>query len=130
MKWEFFFDGACHLCSREVDHYRKLPGSEKIEFIDIAGGSFTAEAFGLDPIAVNREMHVKNPSGQVFTGVNAFIEIWKILPRYKAHAFMANQPVIKPLLKIAYFAFASIRPYLPKRKDSCDACVVRSELKK
>ena len=130
MKWTFFFDGACHLCSREVDHYRKIPGSEKIDFIDIAGRSFSARDYGLDPVAVNREMHIKSPSGEIFTGVDAFIEIWKILPQYKRYAAFAKRPTIKMFLRVGYFFFARVRPYLPKRKDSCEACAVRSDLRK
>ena len=129
-KWMFFFDGACHLCSREVDHYRKIPGSEKIYFIDIAGNSFSAKDYGLDPVAVNREMHVKSPTGEIFTGVDAFIEIWKVLPHYQRYAALANHSAIKIFLKFGYRIFASVRPYLPKRKDSCEACAVRSEMPK
>ena len=130
MKWRFFFDGACHLCSREVDHYLKIPGAEKIEFIDITGPTFSAQAYGLDPIAVNKAMHVISPDGAIFTGVDAFIEIWKVLPTYQTYARAANLPVVKPLLKMGYTIFARLRPYLPKRKDACEACAVRNELHK
>ena len=130
MKWKFFFDGACHLCSREVEHYQKLPGSEKIEFIDIAAVSFSAKEYGLDPITVNKEMHVISPEGKVFKAVDAVIEIWKVIPKYRIHASVAKQPPIKAFLKIGYVIFANLRPYLPKRKGACEVCVNRSGLAK
>lgn len=130
MKWMFFFDGACHLCSREVDHYRLLPGSEKIEFIDIAGNSFSAKDYGLDPVAVNKAMHVKSPSGEIFTGVDAFIEIWKVLPKYHRYAVIANIHEVKAFLKVGYRIFAKFRHYLPKRRSSCEACAVRTDARR
>ena len=69
-----FFDGACHLCSREIDYYENLSGSEQIHFVDISGIDFSAEDFGFDPIAVNSEMHVKSPTCEFFTGVDAVLE--------------------------------------------------------
>ena len=127
MKWIFFYDGACHLCSREIMHYQRLPGSENIEFVDIAGSDFVAENFGLDSVLVNRSMHVKSPTGEIFTGVDAFIEIWKVLPKYKNYAWVASRPEVKPFLKLGYKIFARLRIYLPKRKGGCEACAVVHE---
>ena len=90
-KWQFFFDGACHLCFREIEHYRKIEGSDTIEFIDISMAEFKAEQFGLDRAKVNREMHVKSPDGRLHVGVDAFIEIWKQLPRYQTWARLAQK---------------------------------------
>lgn len=120
MKLKIYYDGLCILCSREIDHYKKLRGSEKLEFIDITDSSFDAKKEGLDPFEVHKVMHVRTPSGQTYTKVRAFVEIWKHLPRYRWAVPIALNPVVKPILEAGYSLFARTRPYLPKRKKLCE----------
>lgn len=122
MKTKVYFDGACHLCSREMDHYRKKDTQNLFEFIDITAPSFSAAKEGLDPKQVNLEMHVRDSAGNLHTGVNAFIEIWRIMPGYEWMSKASSLPLIHPALKVGYFCFARLRPYLPKRKSNhCDS---------
>lgn len=115
-----YFDGLCHLCSREIDHYRKQTGSDKIAFRDITAVDFNAPAEGLDPFLVHKVMHVKDASGQTHTGVQAFIEIWKQLPKYQPAARIAQTKPAFALMNLGYQVFARIRPYLPKKvKQDC-----------
>lgn len=115
-----FYDGACYLCSAEIDHYRKLK-SETLDFVNIADPHFSAEKEGLDPHDVQIEMHVKTSNGKIIKGVDAFIEIWKHLPRYQWLVPLCNNRASKPCLRFGYFIFARmIRPYLPKKKVACD----------
>lgn len=39
-KLTIFYDGACHLCAREIDHYKKVDTTNKILYLDIAKKSF------------------------------------------------------------------------------------------
>ncbi len=112
-----YFDGQCHLCSAEISHYQKVKGHENLSFVNIADPSFQAENEGLNADAVNRFMHVKNERGEIFTKVNAFIEIWKVLPGYRWAVKVAQFKPLRPFLDMGYYIFASwIRPYLPKKK--------------
>ena len=119
--WNVYFDGLCPLCSREIDHYRKQRGAESLRFVDITAADFNAEAEGVDPIAVHKEMHVKTSDGRLVTGVDAFIEIWKVLPRYGFAARLAQKSFIKPTLDFGYHIFAAVRPYLPRKAQGCEA---------
>lgn len=118
MSTKVYFDGACHLCSREINHYRKFSNHPVLEFIDIADPKFSAVAEGLDPVRVNREMHVRDEAGALHYGVDAFIELWRILPGYQRLSRWAKMPGINPILQVGYHAFARLRPYLPKRKNN------------
>ncbi len=121
MKTKVYFDGACHLCSREIEHYRPKAVSGRVEFIDIASPGFSAIAEGLDPVRVNREMHVRDENGELHYGVGAFIQLWKTLPGYSGWARIAEMPGIHQVLQIGYRGFAALRPFLPKRKVAgCD----------
>ena len=116
-----YFDGACHLCSREMGHYFQKDVKGVLLPRDIKDPAFDAAKEGLDPRRVNQYMHVRTSDGKVFTGVEAFIEIWKVVPGYERMARIASIPWVKAFLKPFYFIFArGIRPLLPKRKGVCE----------
>jgi predicted DCC family thiol-disulfide oxidoreductase YuxK len=117
-----YYDGLCQLCSREIDHYKKQQGSQNIQFVDITLADFDASKENLDPIKVHKIMHVKLSDGTVKTKVDAFIEIWKWLPKYQFAVKTSQYFFVRPILNIGYDVFAKIRPYLPKKKAlNCDA---------
>lgn len=117
-----FYDGLCELCSREIAHYQRQKGSEYIEFIDIFSASFQADDYGLDPKAVHKNLHAITPEGKVLVGVDTFVAIWKILPRYQFAAKIASRTFISKVGKNFYALFTLIRPYLPRKKhDQCSS---------
>ena len=118
-KLSVYFDGLCHLCSREIEHYKKVPGNENLKFIDITNPQFDCVLEGLNPIDVHQYMHVKDTKGEIFIKVDAFIEIWKRLPRYRFAVRIAQMKIVRPFMNIGYWCFATIRPYLPKKKQAC-----------
>ena len=114
--FKIFFDGACYLCSTEIDHYRKKKTSTVIDYVDISSPDFKAESYGLSEDAVNLEMHVQCEDGTIHKGVDAFLEIWRRIPAYERLAWALDRKWIKPALRLGYFGFARVRPYLPKKK--------------
>ena len=119
-KLKVYYDGLCHLCYREIEHYKKLEGSSHIDFIDICGPKFDPISENLDPFAIHKVMHARLPDGTVVTRVKAFTEIWDRIPQYNLFAKLARRPWIYRGLDLGYTAFARIRPYLPKRKSASD----------
>lgn len=120
-----FYDGACPLCSREIDHYRRRDEEGRIRFVDIARPGFDARAEGLDPERVHKEFHVRLPSGETLTAVRAFTAIWRELGLTRA-ARVAENPALLPLLSVGYQLFARVRPLLPSRKvDACEGACAR-----
>jgi predicted DCC family thiol-disulfide oxidoreductase YuxK len=121
---QIYYDGLCPLCSREIDYYRTKSGAEKILWNDITAPNFDAQSEGLDPDEVHRSFHAKLPDGRVLRGVEAFVEIWKIIPSLSGLLKMSQIPGARPIMKIGYFIFArGIRPYLPRNSrpgESCD----------
>lgn len=113
-----YYDGLCHLCSREINHYQKMTGAEQINFIDITTSAFDAKVERLDPVQIHKTMHVKDEAGKVHTGVDAFICIWKNLPTLQFLVPIAKFPPMRLLLDLFYFIFAKIRPLLPRK--SCE----------
>jgi predicted DCC family thiol-disulfide oxidoreductase YuxK len=115
-KTTVFFDGACHLCSREVGLYERADSACTLNLVDISKPDFDAKTYGLDEAKVNKHMHVRRPSGDTEVGVEAFVAIWEALGKYSWAVRAARSPVLRPAMDIGYRAFARIRPYLPKRR--------------
>jgi predicted DCC family thiol-disulfide oxidoreductase YuxK len=115
-----YFDGLCYLCAWEIEIYRKSEGHERLEMVDITSEGFQAENHGLDPYEVHRSFHVRDPEGKLHSGVPAFIEIWKVLPKFQWLAKVAPLPPVMGLLRLGYFGFSRVRPYLPRKKGSKD----------
>ncbi len=121
-----YFDGLCHLCSREINHYRGMRGAESLDFIDITSATFDPVKENLDPREIHKNMHVKDRAGRLHVGVDAFICIWQQLPALRFLAPLAKAQPFYSLLQIFYSLFARIRPLLPRK--SCETspyCEVR-----
>lgn len=116
-KLRILYDGGCHLCHREIEHYRQVDTNKKLELIDITNSGFQAEKWGLDDKTVRKYFHVVDENDQLFVGVDAFAQIWQRLDYKWLHSMAHTQP-LRSLMKASYLLFAEIRPLLP-RKNNC-----------
>jgi predicted DCC family thiol-disulfide oxidoreductase YuxK len=115
-----FYDGLCKVCNSEINHYKKQNNADQIKFVDICSAEFLPDQEGLDPYEIHKTMHAKLKNGTIVTRVDAFIEIWKILPKYNWLARMASQKSVNILLDKAYTCFTLIRPLLPRYSNPKD----------
>ncbi len=120
MQLTVYYDEMCMLCAKEIHHYQKQKGSESIRFVDITSDIFDAQAEGVDPFLVHKIMHAKSSDGKLHTKIDAFVQIWKVLPKYHWLAALSEKSVIKSMMDLGYVIFAEIRPYLPKKKKAND----------
>lgn len=118
-----FYDGACHLCHREVEHYFKKDEQNKLKGVDISNKDFDAQSYGLDDSYVNLHMHAIDSLGKVYVGIDCFAQIWRRLPGYKKFAGVLEGKGLRPFLNFGYDIFArQIRPRLPKRNCDSGTC--------
>ena len=104
-----FFDGECPLCRREISHYRRLSGAERLDWIDITlTHEFTAD-YGLSREAAMARFHMLDVSGQWQTGMWGFAELWSYLPGYKRLASFLRALHLLPALDRFYTLFAHWR---------------------
>lgn len=113
-----YYDGLCVVCAGEINHYKKMNGSENIYFIDIMGAGFDPLIEGLDPQKVHEELHAKDAQGNLHIGVDAFILIWSAIDKLKWLSKAAQKKFFNKILQANYSLFVKIRPYLPRR--SCE----------
>jgi predicted DCC family thiol-disulfide oxidoreductase YuxK len=120
-KGAIYFDGLCLVCATEINHYRKLPGSDQFSFVDITAAGFKAEDHGIDPKLVHKVMHVRDTGGSLHQGVDAFRAIWRELPRYQFLYHLSENRAVRSVLNFGYKTFVIVRPYLPRKKADCSS---------
>ena len=121
---QIFFDGACPLCSREIDHYRRQDRQARLDPIDISAPDFDPQCHGIALEAFMAELHAIDQAGNVYRGVAAFRAIWQAFPEnpgYRVMGWLIGLPLVDPLAGVAYRIFARLRPHLPGRKAGCDS---------
>jgi len=104
-----FFDGSCPLCAREIRHYRRLPGSEAIRWVDASRDTTSLAAAGLDRDTAMRRLHACEPDGGWAIGLDAFLLIWRHLPRYRWLGRVLGSRLLRPPVARLYDAFADWR---------------------
>jgi predicted DCC family thiol-disulfide oxidoreductase YuxK len=116
-----YYDGLCHLCSREIEHYRKKAVGLPVTFVDITEPAFDPVAMGFDAKRVHKHLHARL-GDRLTIGVDAFLAIWEVIPGHRWLRRIVGCPGIYHLAKLGYMIFAEIRPYLPKRRRAVAEC--------
>lgn len=105
-----YYDALCPMCRREMAHYSKF-GEAYIRLEDCNAPELPED---VDREAALAAMHVRLPSGEVVTGVAAFIAIWERLPGWKYLAMLTRPALIRIPLDFIYRKLAPLRP-----RDNC-----------
>jgi predicted DCC family thiol-disulfide oxidoreductase YuxK len=100
------YDGGCPLCSREINHYRRIASELPIEWVDVTLPEVDLGRFDLTREEALRLFHVVDASGTMQMGAKAFIALWAVLPGYRWFAKLCRGLRIAPLLERIYVRFA------------------------
>ncbi|MFK7993881.1 MAG: thiol-disulfide oxidoreductase DCC family protein [Granulosicoccus sp.] len=109
-KFTVYFDGACPLCSKEIDTYRKLSGAEELFWVDAAHCDADLLGQDLQGDAALARMHVRDESGRLISGAAAFAAIWARLPKTRLLGRLLGTRAALWFLEPAYTLFLKIRP--------------------
>lgn len=128
-----FFDGQCSLCRREIAHYRRQPGSDRIEWVDITRETDLLAAHGLQQRTAMARLHVRDAEGRWHTGAWGFAELWSHLARYRWLARGLRISGTLRLLDRFYTGFARWRlrrrgliPECTSSSSACRTCAVKT----
>jgi predicted DCC family thiol-disulfide oxidoreductase YuxK len=106
---EVYYDGACPLCTREMQALRRRDRRGRIRWVDFTAPGFDAAAAGLSSQALADRIHARLPDGAVVEGVEVFRRIgarlglgWLVAP--------SRLPGVRQLLDLAYRLIARNRP--------------------
>ena len=109
-----YFNNSCKICKAEIDLYKKEKIQE-IDWIDITDNNLATEETSKDSKELLRRLHVKDGE-KVLEGADAFLILWKKMPKYKFLYNFFKLPVIFSLFSIVYEIVAFLL-YIKNKKQ-------------
>ena len=109
-----FYNNSCKICKAEIDLYKKEKIQE-IDWVDITNNSQAERETSKNSKELLRRLHVKN-EGKVIQGAEAFLMLWKKIPKYKFLYNFLKLPIIFNLFSIVYEIVAFFL-YLKNKKQ-------------
>ena len=109
-KLTVYYDGACPLCRREIDFYRRRGRAAPIEWVDAAAGDAELIAPDLARTDALARFHVRLPDGTLESGARGFGAVWAVLPGFRWLGTLARSRAAQPMLEAAYRGFLKVRP--------------------
>ena len=113
-----YFDGACPVCAREIAMYRRQPGADGVEWVDVAGCDAARLGPGLTLEAALARLHLRLPDGRLLDGAAAFAGLWRLLPRWAWLGRLLGAGWRLRALEAAYRLFLRLRPAWRRRGAS------------
>ncbi|MCF7985739.1 MAG: DUF393 domain-containing protein [Thiohalocapsa sp.] len=104
-----FYDGGCPMCSKEIAHYRRVDGAERIDWVDITAQADADLPPDVDRDLLMRRLHVREADGRLVAGVPAFLAIWRRLRPYRRLGRTVEVLRLGKLLDAGYARFADWR---------------------
>lgn len=104
-----FFDGKCNLCSKEINYYQRIAPKNTFNWVDITKTPGELDKFEIKLSDGLRLMHVADSNGNIFTGVDAFIIMWKQIKYWKILGLFVSLPIVKQIANLLYQYFADWR---------------------
>ena len=109
-----YFNNSCKICKAEIDLYKK----EKIngiDWIDITNNEQAEKETSKNDRQLLRRLHVKDDE-KVLEGAEAFLFVWKKIPRYRFLYKFFKLPIIFTIFNYGYEIIAYFL-YLKNKKQ-------------
>ena len=95
-----YFNNSCKICRSEINLYKKEK-IEEIDWIDITNNSNAEKETSKKDKELLRRLHVKD-GNRVIEGAEAFLFVWRKIPKYKFLYNFFKLPIIFTLFKYGY----------------------------
>ena len=109
-----YFNNSCKICKAEIDLYKK-ERIQEIDWIDITDNDLAEKETSRNSKELLRRLHVKEGE-KITQGAEAFLILWKKMPKYKFLYNFLSLPVIFNIFSIMYEIVAYLL-YLKNRKQ-------------
>jgi predicted DCC family thiol-disulfide oxidoreductase YuxK len=109
-----YFNNSCNICRAEIDLYKKQKIKD-IEWIDITDNKSAEIETQKNDKALLRRLHIKDGE-KVIGGAEAFLLVWKKIPKYKFLYTFFKTPIIFTLFSLSYEIIAFFL-YLKNKKQ-------------
>tara|TARA_Y100000591_G_scaffold100518_1_gene85367 strand:- start:445 stop:798 length:354 start_codon:yes stop_codon:yes gene_type:complete len=95
-----YFNNSCKICKAEIDLYKK-ENIEEIDWIDITNNELAERETFKNSKQLLRRLHVKDGE-KILEGAEAFLLLWKKMPKYKFLYKFFKLPIIFNLFSFIY----------------------------
>jgi predicted DCC family thiol-disulfide oxidoreductase YuxK len=109
-----YFNNSCKICRAEINLYKK-ENIKEIDWVDITNNSNAEKETSKNDKELLRRLHVKD-GNKIIVGAEAFLSVWKKIPKYKLLYFFFKLPIIFTIFKIGYEIIAYFL-YLKNKKQ-------------
>ena len=109
-----YFNNSCKICRSEINMYKK-ENIEDIDWIDITDNKDAEKETSKNDKELLRRLHIKE-NDQVIEGAEAFLYVWKRIPKYKFLYSFFKLPIIFTIFKYGYEIVAYFL-YLKNKKQ-------------
>ena len=109
-----YFNNSCKICKAEIDLYKKEKIDE-IDWVDITDNELAEQETSKDSKQLLRRLHVKDGE-KVIGGAEAFLLLWKKMPKYRFLYKLFKLPIIFNIFSIVYEIVAYFL-YLKNKKQ-------------
>jgi predicted DCC family thiol-disulfide oxidoreductase YuxK len=112
-----YFNNSCNICRAEINLYKKQ-NIKDIEWVDITDNKAAEIETQKDDKALLRRLHIKEGE-KIIGGAEAFLLVWKKIPKYKFLYTFFKIPIIFTLFSyfyeiIAFFLYLKNKKQLSK----------------
>jgi predicted DCC family thiol-disulfide oxidoreductase YuxK len=87
-----YYNKSCSICRAEINLYKKQ-NIKEIDWIDITNNTVAEKNTSKDDKSLLRRLHVEE-DGRIFDGAEAFLLVWKKIPKYKFLYTFFKIPII------------------------------------
>ena len=109
-----YFNNSCNICRAEINLYKKQ-NIKDIEWVDITDNKSAEIETQKDDKALLRRLHIKDGE-KIISGAEAFLLVWKKIPKYKILYTYFKTPIIFTLFSYFYEVIAFFL-YLKNKKQ-------------
>ena len=109
-----YFNNSCKICRSEINLYKK-ENIQDIDWIDITNNSDAEKETSRNDKELLRRLHVKE-NDKIIQGAEAFLYVWKKIPKYKFLYKFFKLPIIFIIFKYVYEMIAFFL-YLKNKKQ-------------
>ena len=95
-----YFNNSCNVCRAEINLYKKQ-NIEDIEWVDITNNKKAELETQKNDRTLLRRLHIKD-GNNIISGAEAFLLVWKKIPKYKFLYKFFKTPIIFNLFSFFY----------------------------
>ena len=109
-----YFNNSCKICRSEIN-LNKKENIKDIDWIEITNNTDAEKETSRNDKELLRRLHVKE-NGEIIQGAEAFLYVWKKIPKYKFLYKFFKLPIIFNIFKYGYEMIAFFL-YLKNKKQ-------------